>query len=103
MMHKSSFLRLVYILAFTGLFITNGYAQKIDALSLDDVVKRILKQYPSIEVARIEVEQARQEYAKIQSQLGWVFSASTGVARDVAAFDVPSDQFHANVNFSSLN
>ncbi len=102
-MFNSRSLKIFLSLTFACFFITNGYAKQIDVLSLDDVVKRILKQYPSIEVARIEVEQARQEYAKIQSQLGWVFSASTGVARDVAAFDVPSDQFHANVNFSSLN
>ncbi len=93
----------VLVLAIFSQAITHTYAKEANILSLDDAVKQILKQYPSIKIARLEVEQARQEFSKIESQLGWVLNAQSGISRDVATFDIPRERFDASVNLSSIN
>jgi len=75
-------------------------SSKPKEISLDEVINLIILKYPSINIARLEVEQARQEFAKIESQLGWVLSAQSGISRDISAFNVPSQSFDANVRLA---
>ena len=102
-MYKFLSHRIILVLFISGLTVSHVYADQGRELSLDDVVTKILKQYPSIKVARLEVEQARQEFSKIESQLGWILNAQSGVSRDISTFNIPSKRFDANVNISSLN
>lgn len=67
-------------------------------LSVGQVVDRIIKNYASVRIAGLEIEKSRKEFAKIESQLGWVLSAQTGVAHDVSIIDSPSDRFDAGLN-----
>ena len=70
--------------------------------SLDNVINQVLTSYPSIKIAKLEIERARQEFAKIESQLGWILSAQTGVSHDVGAFNIPSDRFSAAASIGSV-
>ncbi len=102
-MHNILFNKIFLVFLVMGMLISQTNARQKITLSLDDVVNKILKQYPSIKVARLEVEQARQEFSKIESQLGWVLNAQSGISRDISAFNIPNERFDANVNISSLN
>lgn len=102
-MYKHRSLKIILMLFVSGVATTYVSARESKVLNLDDVVSKILKQYPSIQVARLAVEQARQEFSKIESQLGWVFSAQSGVSRDISSFFIPRERFDAGVNFSSIN
>jgi len=73
-----------------------------ETLSLDEVISKILKHYPSIRIARLQVQQAQQEFSKIESQLGWVLIAQSGISRDISSFNIPSERFDAGVKLSSV-
>jgi len=67
-------------------------------LGFDRVVENILQQYPSLEVARLQVQRSRQEIARVESRLGWELAGDAGVAHDVSVFGTPTDR--ADVNLS---
>lgn len=67
-------------------------------LGFDGVVENILQQYPSLEVARLQVQRSRQEIARVESRLGWELAGDAGVVRDVSVFGTPTDR--ADVNLS---
>ncbi|MFP4611385.1 MAG: TolC family protein [Thiohalophilus sp.] len=67
-------------------------------LGFDRVVEKILQQYPSLEVARLQVQRSRQEIARVESRLGWELAGSGGVAHDVSVFGTPTDR--ADVDLS---
>ena len=67
-------------------------------LGFEQVVDRILRNYPSLEVARLQVARANQEVFKVESQLGWELSGNGGVSHDVSFFGTPSDRGDINVS-----
>ena len=67
------------------------------ALQLSEVIDNIVRHYPSLDVAAIEIQRARQEFAKVESQLGWVLSARAGMSRDLSFIDSPTDRYAAGV------
>jgi len=66
--------------------------------SFQQVMERILVQYPSLKVAQYQVARARQEIAKVESQLGWSLAGNGGVTHDVSVFGTPSDLGDINVS-----
>ena len=69
-------------------------------LALSDVIRKIINNYPSLDVAALEIQRARQEFAKVESQLGWVVTAQAGISRDVSFIDSPTDHYEAGVGFA---
>lgn len=67
-------------------------------LGFDRVVEKILQHYPSLEIARLQVERSRQEIARVESRLGWELAGSGGVAHDVSVFGTPSDRGDINLS-----
>ncbi len=67
-------------------------------LSLDEMIARIVQNYPTITLASLEIERSRQELQKVESQLGWIFGAQTGISHDVTFIDAPSDRLDAGAN-----
>lgn len=67
-------------------------------LGFEAVVDRILKHYPSLEVARLQVTRSREEIAKVQSGLGWELAGSGGVSHDVSVFGTPTDRGDVNLS-----
>lgn len=70
--------------------------------TLPDVINQVLTNYPSLRIARLEIERARQEFAKVDSQLGWIVNAQTGISRDVGIFNIPSERFDAAASIGSV-
>lgn len=81
---------------------TELLAKETDKRSLQSVIQRVLTNYPTLKIARLELERSRQEFAKIESQLGWVASAQTGISRDVGAFNIPSERFDVSASVGSV-
>jgi len=67
-------------------------------LSLQAMIEKIIDNYPTVILATIEIEKSRQELAKVESQLGWVLAAQTGIGHDVTFIDSPTDRFDAGAN-----
>lgn len=67
-------------------------------LGFNDVVDKILRHYPTLEVARLQVARAREEIAKVESQLGWELAGSGGVSHDVSVFGTPTDRGDINLS-----
>lgn len=75
-------------------------AEETAALTFGQALQKVIDTYPTLDIARLQVEQARQEMYKIESSLGWQLAAEGGVNHDVSIFGVPSDVADA---FASLN
>lgn len=67
-------------------------------LGFHQVVEKIMRHYPTLEVARLQVARAREEIAKVESQLGWELAGSGGVAHDVSVFGTPTDRGDVNLS-----
>jgi len=65
---------------------------------LEQMIEKIIQNYPSFTLAGLEIEKSRQEIAKVESRLGWVFGAQTGIGHDVNFIDSPSDRFDIGAN-----
>ncbi len=66
-------------------------AEKPDALTYTQALQNVIDTYPTLDIARLQVEQARQELDKVESTLGWALAAQGGVNHDVSTFGTPSD------------
>ena len=69
-------------------------------LTLEQVLQRVVDHYPSIRAASIQVEKAKQENVKVDSQLGWLLGAEGGVSTTVSPFGIASDKFDAGGSLS---
>lgn len=65
-------------------------------MTLDQVVQKVVDHYPSLKVAAIQVERARQENIKVEGQLAWQLSAKGGVSRNISLFGTPTDRVDAS-------
>jgi outer membrane protein TolC len=104
---KIKMIKKILIASLVGNFLFWGSTLKVMAAEsnlqpLNEVITQVLRNYPSIKIARLEIDRARQEFAKIESQLGWILRAQTGVSHDVGAFNIPSDRFNASASIGSV-
>lgn len=75
-------------------------AEKNPSLTYSQALQKVIDTYPTLDIARLQVLQARQEMLKIESTLGWQLAAEGGALHDVTTFGVPSDVADA---FAGLN
>ena len=75
-------------------------SEKADALTFSQALQKVIDTYPTLDIARLQVEQARQDMLKVESTLGWQLAAEGGVNHDVSTFGIPSDVADA---FAGLN
>ena len=75
-------------------------AEKTGSLTFTQALQKVIDTYPTLDIARLQVEQARQDMLKVESTLGWQLAAQGGVNHDVSTFGIPSDVADA---FASLN
>ena len=66
-------------------------AEKPDSLTYTQALQNVINTYPTLDIARLQVEQARQELDKVESTLGWALAAQGGLNHDVSLFGTPSD------------
>lgn len=69
-----------------------------EALDLDQAARRVLATYPTLQAAQVQLERARRENARVESQLGWALGAQAGVARDLSIIGSPTDRADASAN-----
>ena len=80
--------------------LTVSAADKAEALTFPQVLQQVIDTYPTLDIARLQVEQARQEMLKVESSLGWQLAAQGGVNHDVSTFGIPSDVADASASFN---
>lgn len=93
----------IYSISLFLVFMTTTlHAVEEQTRTLQNVIKLVLTNYPSIKIARLEIERATQEFSKIESQLGWVVYTQAGISRDTGAFNIPSERFDALASIGSV-
>jgi len=82
----------IKMLSFSLLLFCQGgaYAEK---LSMQQVLQRVMDHYPSIKSAALQVQKAREENIKAESQLFWLLNANAGFARQTSLFGTASDRY----------
>ncbi len=64
-------------------------------LNLGQVLQKVVDHYPSIKSAALQVQRAREESIKVESQLSWLLNANAGYNRDTSAFfGTPVDRYN---------
>ncbi len=65
----------------------------VEELTLVQLVRRTLDNYPDLKLADLDVEHARQELPQVESQTGFVLGGKSGYSRDLSFIGTPSDNF----------
>lgn len=84
-------MRLLFLL--TIFVFSAAQVRAAESVSLQHMLDRVIKTYPSIDIAALQVEQARQEFARVKSTLGWQVYSHAGIAHDLSFIDSPTDRF----------
>lgn len=71
-------------------------AVNAEPMTVEDVLQRVVTHYPSLRATRLEVEKARQDSVKVQSQLGWQLGVQGGYDRNVSFFGTGVDRLDVN-------
>jgi len=82
---------------FSLMLAINAHAEK---LVLEQVLQKVVDHYPSFKVAAIQLERARQENKKVESQLGWQLGAQAGYTRDQTVFGIFTDNMNLAGNLN---
>jgi outer membrane protein TolC len=69
-------------------------------LTLQQVLQKVIDHYPSIRLATLQVEKAREDSIKAESQLSWQLNANAGVARETNLIGSSSDQMKLGAGLS---
>ncbi len=77
-------------------------ASMAEKLTPEQVLQKVIDHYPSINIAAIEIERARQSMQVANSQLGWQLDAQAGVERSVGLFGTTSDNMSATAGMSRV-
>ncbi len=75
-------------------------AAATERLTFEQVLQRALDTYPALRIAELQLERARQENARVESQLGWNLGAQAGASRDVSIIFTPTDRTDVSANVS---
>ncbi len=66
-------------------------AETVAPLTYEAALKAIVETYPSLAIAALQVEKARQEQIRVESSLGWVLQADGELRRDISLLGTPSN------------
>lgn len=69
-------------------------------LTLEQVLQKVIDHYPSIRLATLQVEKAREDSIKAESQLSWQLNANAGVARETNLIGSSTDQMKLGAGLS---
>jgi outer membrane protein TolC len=69
-------------------------------LTLQQVLQKVIDHYPSIRLATLQVERAREDTIKAESQLAWQLNANAGVARETSLIGSSTDQMKLGAGLS---
>lgn len=69
-------------------------------LTLEQVLQKVIDHYPSIRLATLQVEKAREDSIKAESQLSWQLNANAGVARETSLIGTATDRVNLGAGLS---
>lgn len=69
-------------------------------LTLQQVLQKVIDHYPSIRLATLQVEQAREDSIRAESQLAWQLNASAGMARETSLIGTATDRVNLGAGLS---
>lgn len=75
-------------------------ASMAEELTPEQVLQKVIDHYPSITIAAIEIERARQSMQVANSQLGWQLDAQAGIERSAGLFGTTSDNMSVAAGMS---
>ena len=80
------------------------YAQA-EQLEFEQVLQKVIDHYPSVNSAALQLEKAKQENVKAESQLSWQLNGNTGFTRSTSLFGTADDRLNvgASLNRSLSN
>jgi outer membrane protein TolC len=84
-------------LTFAFLMLLTGLAEAADPLTLRKTVQRVIDEYPSVRLSRMQLDKARQDIVTAESQLGWQLNAKAGGGHDTGFIGSPADTQTAGV------
>lgn len=92
------FLRL-FIYIYISVLTTVSFAE---TLTPENVLQKVIDHYPSVNIAAIEIERARQSIKVANSQLGWQLNAQAGIERGASLFGSTSDTISMGAGISRM-
>jgi len=101
MPHKLNNMSLFKLFSYT-VFCTLCTTSVAETLTPEQVLQKVIDHYPSINVAAIEIERARQSIKVANSQTGWQLDAQAGIERAVGLFGTPSDSMALGAGMSRM-
>jgi len=80
------------------------YAQA-EQMEFEQVLQKVIDHYPSVKSATLQLEKARQENIKAESQLSWQLNGNAGISRSTSLFGTANDRVNvgASLNRSLTN
>ena len=88
-------------LALFGLFwLMPVHAAGSQNLNIYEVMQRVLDRYPLLKISEYDVARAAEQKQQVESSLGWILQANTGLKHDLSAFGTPSDTMDVNGSLS---
>jgi len=82
----------------TGAGLGLATAAGAETLTYGNVLQRVIARDASLDVARLQLERARVEVDRIESQLAWTLNGQAGRSHDLSAFGIPSDRSDASLS-----
>ncbi|MDH5471560.1 MAG: TolC family protein [Gammaproteobacteria bacterium] len=67
-------------------------------MNLNQILQKVIDHYPSLKAAAIQVERARQDAIRVESQLAWQLSGKGGISRNMSLFGTPTDRVDVSGN-----
>lgn len=65
-----------------------------ESMTLEQVMQKVMDHYPSIKSAELQVQRAKEENTKVESQLSWLLNGNAGYARDTSLFGTATDRYN---------
>ena len=65
-----------------------------ETLSMQQVLQKVINHYPSIKTAALQLEKAKQENIKVESQLSWLLKGNAAYTRDTSLFGTATDRYN---------
>ena len=78
------------------------FSSQAETLTPEKVLQKVIDHYPSVNIAAIEIERARQSLSVANSRLGWQLEAQAGIERGVSIFGTASDTLSLGGGVSRL-
>jgi len=63
-----------------------------ETLTFGNVLQRVVERDASLEVARLQLDRAREEVARAEGQLAWALNGQGGYGRDLSLFGIPTEK-----------